>query len=199
MTRVTLAELKNAMRNRALRRALGQRFPTPMPMATSAVRRFHREGAQVALDRLNRGLNGSNYWGPNGSPQARAWAESIRTCFDRYVALAAADPRPTLNIPFTADVAVGQNLVGVSLDVILLDPAGYVGRYVLWDLPALTQSDAELLSAPIVRALEDELGEDRVSGVEVWHLRSGSQAYVDAATALARLPEVGAVVEGYSS
>jgi hypothetical protein len=94
---------------------------------------------------------------------------------------------------------VGPHIVGVVVDVILLDPAGYVARHVLWDRPELTQENAELLAAPICSALLGELGEDRVVGVEVWHLRSGTQRFVDMNTAMARLPEVGAIVEDYLS
>ena len=202
MTRITLAELKNAARNSALRRpapGTGTQFPTPMPTASSAVRRFHRDGAAAATAQLNGSFDRSSHWGPNGPPQARGWADSIRSSFQTYVELASHDSRPTLRSPVTADVRVGANSVGVSLDVVLLDPSGYVGRYLLWDTPLLTRRVAELLAAPVVRALQQELGVDRVAGAEIWHLRTGQQIFVDTATALGRIREVEAVVNDYSS
>lgn len=202
MTRVTLGEVKNAARDRALRRpasGAGQLFPTPMPTATSAVRRLHRDGAAAAIAQLNGSFDRSSHWGPKGPPQARGWADSTRRSFQTYVDLASQDSRPTLGTSVTADVVVGTNAIGVSLDVVLLDPNGYVGRYLLWDRPELTQDDAEMLAAPVVRALQQELGADRVAGAEIWHLRSGSQIFVDTATALGRLSQTEAVVDDYTS
>lgn len=202
MTRVTLAELKRAKRDGSVRRAppgTGNQFPTPMPTAASAVRRFHRVGAAPALAAINQAFDQSTYWGPKGPAQARGWAEAIRACFQTYVDLASPDGRPTLGSPVSGDVDLGTNQVGVALDVVLLDPRGYVGRYLLWDRPALIQDDAEILAAAVVALLEDELGIGRVAGAEVWHLRSGEQLFVDAATALARLREVRAVVSAYVS
>lgn len=89
--------------------------------------------------------------------------------------------------------------MGVSLDVVLLDPNGYVGRYLLWDTPPLTQQDAEVLAAPVVLALRQELGADRVAGVEVWHLRSGTQIFVDTQAALGRVAEVERIVAAYTA
>ena len=96
-------------------------------------------------------------------------------------------------------MAVGANTVGVSIDLVLLDAAGYVGRLILWDVPPLTQELAELLALPAVAALRAELGDDRVAGVEVWHLRDGTQVLVDAPTAAARLDDASRIVGTYVS
>lgn len=200
--RITMSEFKKAARDRQWRRAMQDSqggFPTPMPMAQSAVRRFHREGADASVTQLNDAIARSEYWGPNGNAPARSWAETISECFQRYIDLASLDSRPTLGTPVVADVRVGSNAIGVSLDVVLLDPNGYVGRHLLWDRPELTQSVAELLAAPIVLALEQELGMNRVVGAEVWHLRSGQQHSIDRATALAGVQRVQRVVNRYTS
>lgn len=202
MTRVTLGELKNAARDRSRRRpapGVEQPFSTPMPTAASAVRRLHRDGAEAAVAQLNAAFDRSSHWGPGGPSRARSWANSIRECFQSYAELVTGDSRPTLGMPVTTDVDVGEHTIGVSLDVILLDPNGYVGRYLLWDTPTLNQDDAELLAAPIVLALQRELGDDRVAGVEIWHLRSRRQTLVHAAAALARVGEVATIVDDYTS
>lgn len=202
MTRITLSEFKKAARDRSLRRlptGTGSSFPTPMPIAASAVRQLHRAGAPSANAQLDAAFNRSTHWGASGPAHARGWATSIRSSFQTYVTLASADARPALAAPVSADVQIGTNTVGVSLDVVLLDPAGYVGRYLLWDKGELTQDNAELLAAPLVQMLQQELGEDRVAGIEIWHLRTGTQSYVDAPTALGRLHEVGSIIDNYLS
>lgn len=202
MSRITISELKNATRNRALRRSASGsavKFPTPMPMAASAVRRFHREGAPAAVEALNESIDTSTYWGPTGPASAVGWANSIKAKFNTYIRLASPDPRPVLGLPVVTDVSVGPNLVGVTIDVVMLDPRGYVGRHVLWDVEALTRPDAEILAGPIACAMQQELGSERVAGVEVWHLQSGTQHFVDRDTALRRLAEISAIVASYLS
>jgi hypothetical protein len=119
--------------------------------------------------------------------------------FDTYIELASSDDRPVLVGGVASDVQVGINSIGVSVDIVILDPGGYCARHVLWDVPPLTLDDAQLQSAPIVAALQSELGEDRVVGVEVWHLRSGDTLFVASGDAVARLPEVEVIVDGYLS
>ena len=202
MTRVTLGEFKLAARNRRLRRSdptMDEPVPTPMPTAGSAIRRFHRDGATAAITQLNGSFDRSAYWGPTGPPSPRGWANAIRECLQTYVNYASQDNRPALMTPVTTDVQVGGNTIGVSLDVVLLDKNGYVGRYLLWDKPALTQKDAEVLASPVVRALKQALGEDRVAGVEIWHLRSGKRVFVDESTALGRSGEIERILNHYLS
>ena len=99
MTRVTLGELKNAARDRLLRRPVAGTnppFPTPIPMAARALRSFHRHGAEFATTELKTSIDRSGYWGRRGRPQAHAWAKAICQCFETYIAYASPDPRPTL-------------------------------------------------------------------------------------------------------
>ena len=202
MTRVTLGELKNASRDRSLRRAgtdTNRPFPTPLPMASRAVRCFHRRGADVATTQLRTAIDRSDYWGQSGRPQAHGWANAIYECLETYIALASPDLRPTLGTSIATNIQVGDNTIGVSLDVVLLDRDGYVGRYILWDIPELTQDNAELLATPIIRALQQELGEDRVVGTEIWHLRSGGQVFIDSSTAAAKFDEIEEIVNRYLS
>lgn len=177
----------------------GDTHPTPMPIASSAVRRYHQEGVENAEAYLHRTLSRSAYWGPGGPPQAQGWANAIRACFDNYVTMAANDNRPSLGMTLARDVEAGSHLIGVSVDVVLLDPSGYVARYVLWDVPAPDGSEAGILAAPIVRALLDELGEDRVAGCEVWHLRSGASVFVSTEEAESRFDEAVGILDRYLS
>jgi len=168
-----------------------------MPTAQAAIRRYHQQGAALATVILNQTFDRSAYWGPSGRKAAASWANSIRDSFDAYVELASADMRAAVMTPMKRDVAIGHHALGVAPDVVLLDLGGYVARLVLWDKPLTTQDEAELLAAPIVCALDDELGEGRTIGVEVWHLRSREQFYVPAPDALARMDEVSAVLNAY--
>jgi hypothetical protein len=111
--------------------------------------------------------------------------------------MAAGDGRRALGSTITSDVPIDGNSIGVIIDVILLDPHGYVGRYVLWDKPPISTPEAELTAAPVVLAMQEELGENRVVGVEVWHLRSRSAFFVSREQAIQRLEEVAAIVNSF--
>lgn len=201
MTRVTLSEFKVATRDRSARRTAADprnRPPvTPMPQAQAAIRRFHQFGEARATSVLHQTFERSPYWGPTGNPSARGWANSIKGCFATYVRMASADVRPYVTTPMRRDVELGPHAIGVAPDAVLIDPLGYVARLVLWDTPETSQDEASLLAAPIVAALEAELGAGRTVGVEVWHLRSGSQFFVPAADALARLPDAASILNAY--
>jgi len=152
-------------------------FPTPMAMAAAAVARYHREGETEALRRLRRSFADSSYWGPSGTPQAQGWASGIVTSFERYAHLAERDGRDAFAIDLKRDVAVGAHIVGVHIDAVLFDDDGYVGRIALWDKAALTSELAVQYAVPAFLALEEELGEGRVVGIQVWHLRTGERHF----------------------
>ena len=201
MTRITLSEFKLAARDRSARRSVvtsDSRPPvSPTPQAQAAVRRFHREGVAAATMILHQSFDRSSYWGPAGRASARGWANAIKDCFDVYARFAGADDRPPLLTPLKRDVPLGENVIGVAPDVVLIDPEGYVGRLVLWDTPVPSQAVVELLAAPIVSAMDAELGAGRTAGVEIWHLRSEQQFYVPADVALDRLDEAESALSTY--
>lgn len=103
--------------------------------------------------------------------------------------MASQDNRPCINSPLTTDVDIDGNEIGVGVDIVLLDPQGYVGRVVLWDKQVPSGDDAEMLALPIALAIEQELGVGRGAGVEVWHLRSGSTETITQSRALRKLPQ----------
>lgn len=168
----------------------GQRpIPTPYPSASASIVRFHRENPDAAWQRLDRGLASSSYWGRTGTPQA-GWADSIRACFQVYRALAEPDQRVSFATGVSRELLVEPDDIGVYVDVVLLDAGGYTPRVVLWDSNPLSHSRAVLYGAPVWKAMEEELGSGRVSGVEVWKLRTGNQELVLPNEASAAMPEV---------
>jgi len=166
-----------------------------MPIAAAAIARYHREGAQTALRRLRRAFADSSYWGPAGSPQARGWASAIVTSFERYIQLAARDGRDAFAVDLKRDVSLGSHVVAVHLDAVLLDDDGYVGRIVLWDTAAVTADLAVMYATPPLMALEDELGEGRITGMQVWHLRTGERYFASSDSCSAAMARVTQLVD----
>lgn len=176
MTRLTFGSYRKGLREPGFTLSStvdSSTFPTPMAIAAAAVARYHREGQTEALRSLRRSFANSSYWGPSGSPQAQGWANAIATSFGRYVHLAERDGRDSFAIDLKRDVAIGVHIVGVHIDAVLLDEDGYVGRIALWDKAAITSELAVQYAVPALLALEEELGEGRIAGVQVWHLRTG--------------------------
>lgn len=195
MTRITISELKGAVRSPSSRRpAPGDRgFATPLPMAYSAVRRYHSDGAEASAEYLREAIQGSTYWSGN------SWAQRLIGYFDNYVALSSGDDRPWLGSTLKADVPVGVDReVGITLDVVLLDPAGYVARLPLWDATIPDESEIDLLSAPLVAGVDQALGDGRCARAEVWHLPSATPYASDREAALAQLDAVDAIVARYT-
>lgn len=196
MTRVTFGAYRAGVRDgRVTLGSLANSFmpPTPFPSASAAITRYHRESPEAAARELDRSFNSSSYWGQRGSPQA-GWANAMRACFETYRQMAQGDPRPAFATGLNRDLAVPPDELGIHIDVVLLDEDGYVPRLVLWDKNDLTVARARLYAAPAWRVLKDELGDDRVPGVEVWHLRTVSRVEVDATEAQGALADVARVV-----
>ena len=199
MTRVTLGQFKAALRDPALRTGAAAGFPTPMTVANSAVRTFHRGGALAAHQYLNRTFDRSPYWGPTGPAGPRGWANSIRQCLDLYMSMASQDARRWLPMTVSCDVDVGPHTIGVKLDVVLLDGNGYVARIPLWDKVPLAPHEARTLAGPIIEALEVRLGPGRAVGVDFWHLRTGEALHVSSNDVRGHVGDVVRVVDGYLS
>ena len=197
MTRITFGLYRRGVREPGITLSAtigGYIPPTPFQSASGAIRRYHREDGGAAANVLDRSLSGSRHWGSAGTPQAQGWADAIRQCFDVYRHIAGADTRLAFTCGLNRSLALPPDELAVYIDVVLIDPRGYVPRIVLWDTASLTQERAVLYAAPVWRVMEDELGVGRIPDVEVWHLRSGVRRVVDAATAVAALPNVARVV-----
>ena len=127
----------------------------------------------------------SDYWGPNGTPQARGWARVIRELYDVYDGLAQGDARRAFAYGVERDIDLSPDALAIRADIVLLDPRGYVPRVVLWDKNDLSPARATAYGAPVWRAMEDELGDGRVAEVEVWSLRGPDHFVISPAQARA--------------
>jgi hypothetical protein len=200
MTRVTFGMYRKGVREPATTMTsaaaanAGFTLVTPMRIAQSAIVRHHRESPAAARARLHQSFRNSDYWGPNGTPQARGWARVIRELYDVYDGLTQGDPRTAFAYGVERDIALGVDALGVRADVVLFDPAGYVPRVVLWDKNDLSRARAIEYGAPVWRAMEDELGQGRVAAVEVWALRGPTQITVTPAQAGAAMGQVARTV-----
>ncbi len=194
MYRIGVREPNTTLRSYAVDR--GDRpIVTPTSIARSAITRHHRESPQAARDRLVQSFRGSNYWGAKGRPPARGWAAAIVRCYDTYAHLTSEDRRPAFATALERDLELPpDDALGVHVDVVLLNDAGYVPRLVLWDDNELTAARAVLFAAPAWRVMEDDLGEGRVPAVEVWSLRQPTCRTVTSADAAAAMPQVARVV-----
>jgi hypothetical protein len=200
MTRVTFGMYRKGVREPATTMTsaaaanAGFTLVTPMSIAQSAIVRHHRDSPAAARARLHQSFRNSDYWGPNGTPQARGWARAIRELYDVYDGLTQSDRRTAFAYGVERDIALGVHALGVRADVVLLDPAGYVPRIVLWDKNDLTYGRAIEYGAPVWRAMEDELGDGRVAAVEVWALRGPTQIAITPAQASAAMGQVARTV-----
>lgn len=202
MTRLTFGIYRRGIRQPgfALSSTIGDPpFPTPMAIAAAAVTRYHREGPHEARLRLRRSFANSSYWGSSGSPQARGWAAAIVSSFETYVRLAEPDGRAAFAVGLRRDVMLGGHDVGVYVDAVLLDVAGYVGRIALWDRASLTSELAVYYAVPPFLALEEEMGEGRVAGVHLWHLRTGERQLVPRGVCAAHVAQATRLVSRIAS
>jgi hypothetical protein len=184
--RVTFGEFRGIMRAPGPGGATGIfSGPTLYPVRQSAVARYHSEGLAAAEAALDRGLSG--YWSRPGGPSTQA--RNLRAQFARYVVLDRADGRPAAAVPLGSDVPYGPHTIGVSVDVVLFDAAGYAARLLLWDTAPFSSGIAHLYAAPAVSAVEQELGLP-VTHVDVWQLRAGEEIRISRGAALSYLPEV---------
>lgn len=200
MTRVTYGMYRKGVRepNTTLSSAAAANagFPlaTPIPSAQAAITRHHRDGPAAARAHLHQTFRDSDYWGPNGTPQARGWARVIRELYDVYDGLAQSDARRAFAYGVERDIDLSPHALAVRADIVLLDPRGYVPRVVLWDKNDLSQARATAYGAPVWRAMEDELGDGRVVEVEVWSLRGPDQFVIGPAQARDAMRQVAQVV-----
>jgi hypothetical protein len=178
-------------------RSKGQvKFPTTTSSLGAAVRLYHTEGLEAAQKQLNIGLSG--YFAQQGSPTGKA--RTAHKNFDRYVALAERDDREVFGTNVRMNISIHQHEFSVQADVLLLDPDGYVGRVLLWgaDASSLTLTQLELLATPVILALREELGHDRIVGIDMWQIRSERIVTISAEQADANLGQLVSMLNRWS-
>jgi hypothetical protein len=191
--RITFGTFRAGIRDPAITVSLltsTRSFPSPVALATAAIKRYHRDGLVVAEQQLNRSLSG--YW--SGTPQRKGWANSIRSAFENYIQMDINDSRTIFSTGFSRDIQLAGNQLATYVDVLLLDGRGYAGRVALWDASETTAENARIIAAACFQAMEEELGQGRVTEVNIWKLRTRVQHTVDRPTALSALPSAAAVV-----
>jgi hypothetical protein len=92
-------------------------------------------------------------------------------------------------LDLTRDVQLGDNHVGVRVDVVLFENQGYTGRLLLWDTDETGRDLAKIFAAPCVLAIDDVLGPATCQGIEVWQLRHEREFRVFRAEALEHIGE----------
>lgn len=200
MTRVTYGMYRKGVRepNTTLTSAAAANdgFPpiTPIRTAQAAITRHHRDSPAAARSRLHQTFRNSDYWGAKGTPQAQGWARVIRELYDVYDGLTQADTRHAFAYGVERDIDLSPNALAVRADVVLFDPRGYVPRVVLWDKNDLSPGRALAYGAPVWRAMEDALGDGRVTEVEVWSLRGPDQLVISPLQARGAMRQVAQVV-----
>jgi hypothetical protein len=192
--RITTSDLRDIARRGPGWRPAAPDAPivTPAPIRKKAVRLYHTEGHPASLAYLagrrkgSRGLAGD--YGPGGR-RAQQGART-RASFDRYVRLDIADGRPYADLELSKEIPIGDHVFAASLDVVLFVPRGFGGRLLNWDQTGLTDDTAEVVAAPMVRMIDQELGSDTCVEIEVWDLEHNLCWVVDRSTALAKLKDV---------
>lgn len=172
----------------------GSPIITPIPSAQAAITRHHRDSPAAARSHLHQTFRDSDHWGPNGTPQAQGWARVIRELYDVYDELTQADTRQAFAYGVERDIDLSPDALAVRADVVLFDPRGYVPRVVLWDKNDLSPRRALAYGAPVWRAMEDELGDGRVTEVEVWSLRGPDRFVISPLQARGAMRHVAQVV-----
>lgn len=165
---------------------------TPHSILTKAVRVFHEEGVEAA-DRYVIGAFEKPTW---KSPRTRTKARNAIASFENYKTMAMGDPRPVAIGDQRATVHVAGHQVSAGYNVVVLDDAGVAGRYCVWSIieRPFANHELALLTCPIVLALGEELGEERVLGVDFWFLRTNTRAHVSAEAAVGALPDLNRIV-----
>jgi hypothetical protein len=197
MTRISFGTYRTGVREPTFRVLAGggnQAWPTPTPIQRATLARHHRNGPDAARQYMATSFRNSDYWGPNGTPQNQGWADTTLRSYDNYALLTRDDRRRMIATGVQRDLHLPPNILGVWIDVLLLDPTGYVPRIVLWDTNELTMERALLYAAPALLAAEEELGEGRVAEIEIIHARSPVQLVVSAEEARSAVHDMEATV-----
>jgi hypothetical protein len=195
--RVTFFDFRQAVADPTYRPSTNRSpFPNPGTVLRAAVKTYHEEGYEAAQRRLDKGFGG--YFSREGSPAGMA--RVARANFDVYVKLDGLDGRPVFDTGVRRVLNFGADELVVTLDVLLLDPDGYVGRIVLWgEVPPMSHAQLELFATPAILAMRQSLGRDRVVAIEIWEIRTETVTRIGNERADAREMEVRGMLQRFSA
>jgi hypothetical protein len=197
MTRITFGTYRNGVRDPSFRFVPGgpaQTWASPTSIQKSAIVRHHRDGPAEARAYLVDTFERSPFWGPTGRPQNRGKARATIRSYDNYARLTRDDNRPMFATSVERDLEISTNALGTRIDVLLLDPMGYVPRLVLWDTYELTVERAQLYAAPVLLVTEQELGEGRTAQIEIVNARQEVREVVSPEDAESAVSEMGLII-----
>jgi hypothetical protein len=166
--------------------------PSTTSSLRKAVRAYHERGVDEARESLRQSL--SNYFARPGAPSTQA--AHARQALETYIRTAAEDSRPAFVPRVRVDADLGGDTFGADVDVVLLDPGGYVGRLLLLGpLPELTTAQLEVIAFGPTAGLIEEFDDASVVGVDVWETRRDRVTHVPAAAAIARRADVRRILD----
>lgn len=181
--RVRLGDLRDIARQGAgwRPRSPNEVVIAPTSVRAKAIEIYHDEGQAAALDYLagrrphSRGLSG--YYGTSGKRPRQG--QRTREAIGRYIEFDVEDGRPIAELGVRGEVAIGHHTVSTTVDAVVFaaqeDGYEYSGRLLLWDLAGGSDSLSELLAAPAVLLIDQELGAEMCEDVEVWDLEHGAR------------------------
>jgi hypothetical protein len=184
---VSFGTFRKAVREPTFRNtpgAMGSAPRTPIGTFRKAVRVYHDDGAQAALQGLNLP---SDYWRRPG--RGRTLANNFRDSLRTYFRLDQQDGRPCFDSGVKEVVALGDETLNVYIDALVYDLFGHAARLALWDVAVPSHADAAVIATPVAVALHQVVGVQRTAEVSLWHLRTGQRFTVPADEALAHRDE----------
>jgi hypothetical protein len=166
-------------------------YPNTVQSLRKAVREYHTTSVSAAERSLRTSLR-APYWKTDiGAGKARVARELLR----EYIRLDQLGTRPAATFDVKSQVAVGQDVIDVVVDVCLFASVGYAARLVLWDTRSCSFADARVLASPCVLALEQEFGNGTVQDAEVVHVRTSTIHQVTRGQAVRAISDVAAVLK----
>lgn len=154
---------------------------TPNSTFRKAICNYHDIDADAARSGIS--LT-ADYWRNNA--RGKTLARNYRDSLERYFALDAADGRASYDAGVKQAVTIDGQQMNVYIDALVYRGAQHTARVVLWDVPMPTEEEAATMAAPVMKALEAAVGEDRAFSIEFWHLRSGKVFVIGKVMAQAR-------------
>jgi hypothetical protein len=146
----------------------------------SILRHYHRGTSAVAA--LQEAQQSFASWMQNSRTASRA--ETALTMLETYLAFdAAQDEGRVIELFRRSEIGIGRHVVRVRRDVLFFGLSGHRLRNLSWTRDGLSPSELRLLLCPVVLSCDQDLGVDRLSELEYWHLRSETVTSLNLAAA----------------